>query len=464
MEGYRHGQLEAREVRQIGPDLVFGRLWQKTRIETVIKDLLRDRRFEFPVERAIYLAVLHRLFESGSDRAGERWKKDLKVSETDGLELHHQYRAMRWLGDNKDTLEETLFHSRRDLFTQSTLAFFDTTSLYFEGQGGQTLGHRGHSKDHRSDLMQMIVGAVLDQEGRPMSTEMWPGNQPDVTALLPVVDRMKRRFGLQRVCWVADRGMVSGKTVKGLEGREVEYILGARMRRQKVVKETVLSRGGRYREVAHNLRVKEVVVEGRRYIVCHNPEEAKKDALDREAILKSLEDKLRESPGDLVSNRGYRRFLKVSKEAVAIDPKKVGADARYDGKFVLTTNSSLPADEVALQYKRLLLVEQFFRASKSMLHTRPVFHRWDATIKGHVFCSFLALVLFDELKRCLADRGWEAEWNDIRHDLQSLQEVKVTDADEVYLMRTPVQGVAGKVLQAVGTAIPPTLRQFPSLS
>lgn len=464
VEGYRKGRLEAKEVRQIGPDLVFGRLWQKTGIEKAIQELLRDRRFEFPVERSIYLAALHRLFESGSDRAGERWRRDLKVPGTEGLELHHQYRAMRWLGDNKDTLEEMLFHRRRDLFTQSTLAFFDTTSLYFEGQGGQTLGQRGHSKDHRPDLMQMIVGAVLDQEGRPVSTEMWPGNQTDVTALLPVVDRMKQRFGLQRVCWVADRGMVSSKTVEGLEGRKVEYILGARMRRQKVVRETVLSRAGRYREVADNLRVKEVIVEGRRYIVCYNPEEAKKDALDREAILKGLEDKLRESPGDLIGNRGYRRFLKVSKQAVVIDPKKVEADARYDGKFVLATNSSLPADEVALQYKRLLLVEQFFRASKSMLHTRPVFHRWDATIKGHVFCSFLALVLFDELKRHLAGRGWEAEWSDIRHDLESLQAVEVVDEEEVYLLRTPVRGVAGKVLQAVGTAIPPTVRHFASLS
>jgi hypothetical protein len=252
--------------------------------------------------------------------------------------------------------------------------------------------------------------------------------------------------------------MASGKTIEGLEGLEMEYILGARMRRQKEVREDVLGRAGRYKEVSGNLQVKDVRVNGRRYIVCYNPREARKDAIEREAILKSLEDKLKESPGSLVGNQGYRRFLKVSKGVVIIDPKKIDADSRYDGKFVLRTNSDLPSNEIAVQYKRLLLVEQFFRAAKSTIDTRPVFHQWDATIKGHVFCSFLALVLMHELKRSLKERGWELEWNDIRRDLQSLAEVEVIQGTQVYHLRTPVRGVAGKVLQATGTAIPPSVR------
>jgi len=458
VEGYKSGQLEARAVRQIGPDLAFGRLWQATGIRGVLQDLLQGRRFEFPVERAIYLTVLHRLFESGSDRACERWRRDLSVPGVEGLELHHLYRAMRWLGDSKDSVEEALFHRRRDLFSEFTLAFFDTTSIYFEGKGGQSMGERGYSKDHRPDLYQMVVGAVLSEEGRPVSCQMWPGNQADSKALLPVVDQMKERFGLKRVCWVADRGMISKGTIEELEGREVEYILGARMRLQREVKEEVLGRAGRYHEVAENLRVKEVWEEERRYIVCYNPYEAAKDAVDRQAIVESLEDRLKDGAKQLVGNRGYRRFLRAEKGTLSIDRKKVEADARYDGKFVLRTNASLSAEEIAVQYKRLLMVEQFFRAAKSLLSTRPIFHQWDATIKGHVFCSFLALVLFDELKRRLASRGWDLEWNDIRHDLQSLSEVEVREGENIYLLRTPLQGVAGKVLQAVGAAIPPSVR------
>jgi transposase len=365
---------------------------------------------------------------------------------------------MRWLGEAKDEVEEALFAGRRDLFTELSLAFFDTTSLYFEGRGGESLGQYGHSKDHRPDLRQMVVGAVLTEDGRPVCCEMWPGNHADSVALLPVVDRLRQRFGLRRVCWVADRGMISPATIGGLEERKLDYILGARLRRQREVTRSVLGRAGRYQEVAENLRVKEVWVGDRRYIVCHNPQEAAKDAEDREAIIKALEDQLRQGLRQLVGNRGYRKFLRVEKDAVSIDLKKVAAEARYDGKFVLRTNTSLPAAEVAVQYKRLLLVEQLFRAAKTVLETRPIFHQWDATIRGHVFCSFLALLLMDELKRRLAAQGLKLEWDVIRQDLQALDQIEVREGDRWYLLRSPLQGVAGKVLQAAGVAVPPSVR------
>jgi len=467
------GDLEKGPSRRLGPDLVFGRLWQTTGVQRALNDLLQNRSFEFPVERAIYLTVLHRLFTSVSDRAAERWRRDVVIPGAEDLQLHHLYRAMRWLGEIKDEVEEALFAGRRDLFTDLSLAFFDTTSLYFEGQGGETLGRYGHSKDHRPDLRQMVVGAVLTGDGRPICCELWPGNRADGNALLPVVDRLRQRFGITRVCWVADRGMISQDTIRGLEDRKMEYILGARLRRQREVAVSVLARAGRYREVADNpsagslpvsvqagqaLRVKEVWVNDHRYIVCLNPDEAAKDVAEREAIVKALEDELKQGASQLVGNRGYRRFLRINKDAVSIDAKKVAAEARYDGKFVLRTNTSLPAGEVAVQYKRLLLVEQFFRATKSLLETRPIFHQWDATIRGHVFCSFLALVLVDELKRRLASQGLKLEWDVIRQDLEALDQAEVRESDQRYLLRSPLQGVAGKVLQAAGVAVPPSVR------
>jgi transposase len=365
---------------------------------------------------------------------------------------------MRWLGETKDGIEEGLFHRQQDLFTELSLAFFDTTSLYFEGHGGESLGQYGHSKDHRPDLRQMVVGAVLTGEGRPVCCELWPGDYTDAKALLPVVDRVKDRFGVRRVCWVADRGMISQKAIEGLEERRLEYILGTRMRKQVEVRDVVLQDGGHYEEVAENLQVKEVWVEDRRYVVCFNPEEALKDEADRKAIVEALEDKLREGVRQLVGNRGYRRFLRIEKEAVTVDQEKVEAEALYDGKFVLRTNTKLPAAEVALQYKRLLVVEQLFRAAKSVLESRPIYHQWDATIKGHVFCSFLALVLMHELKRRMALRGYHEEWDVVRRDLESLCEVEVSDGGDRYLLRTALQGVTGKVLQAVGVAVPPAVR------
>ena len=225
------GETEAVAVRRIGPDLVFGRLWEESGIQSARRTALRDRRYEFDVERAVYLMTLHRLFVSGSDRAAERWREKYRIAGTEGQELHHLYRAMAFLGEPlpdaptvlgiprcvKDRIEESLFESRRDLFSAVDLVFFDTTSVYFEGQGGETLGRYGHSKDHRRDLRQMIVGIVLDAEGWPLCCEMWPGNTTDVKTLLPVVARMKKRFCVREICILADGGMIRKETVRELE-------------------------------------------------------------------------------------------------------------------------------------------------------------------------------------------------------------------------------------------------------
>lgn len=474
------------EARKIGPALVFERLWEELGMGTVLKDLLKDRLFGFDVERAIFLTVLHRLMVSGSDRYCEKWRRDYVIRGTEGLSLHQLYRAMAFLGEEvvdqadatpfsprctKDVLEEHLFHGQRHLFQGLDLVFFDTTSLYFEGEGGETLGKKGYSKDHRPDLNQMVVGAVLDHHGRPICCEMWPGNTTDVKTLIPIARRIQKRFQVARFCLVADRGMISNQTMKTLDDPEtgLPYILGVRMRKVKEVRDQVLADTQEFREVRPEgkspkdpspLRVKEVTVNGRRYIVCLNSKEARKDQADREAILASLEEQLKKGATALVGNRGFRRYLKSEKGAFAIDQEKVKQDARFDGKWVLTTNTSLKADEVALKYKELWQVEHLFRDTKSLLETRPIFHKCDETIRGHVFCSFLALVLKKELYQRLEAAGNGFEWSDIKQDLKSLQEVTLDEDGKRLAIRTQCQGTCGKVFQAVGVAVPPTMREI----
>jgi len=317
-------------------------------------------------------------------------------------------------------IEEELFFRSRNLFSNLDLVFFDTTSIYFEGEGGETLGKRGHTKDHRPDLKQMIVGAVIDGEGRPICCELWPGNTADVKTLVPVVDRLRKRFSLGSVCVVADRGMISQDTIKELESRGLPYILGARMRAQKEVTQEVLSRAGRYKIVdtsRSSLKVKEVLVEGRRYVVCVNEDQARKDAADRQAIIAALQDKLKQGDKSLVGNKGYRKYLGTTGRNFHIDEEKVKAESRFDGKWVLRTNTSVSAGEVAQKYKQLWMVEQLFRSAKSLLSTRPVFHKYDRTIRGHVFCSFLALVVRKALQDRLEAKGYSFEWADILLDL-----------------------------------------------
>ena len=206
------------------------------------------------------------------------------------------------------------------------------------------------------------------------------------------------------------------------------------------------------------LKVKEVLHNGARYIVCLNDRQACKDALDRQAIIKSLKQQLKKGPKALVGNKGYRKYLKVQKDSTRIDTDKVKDEARFDGKWVLTTNTSLPPEQVALKYKELWRVERVFRDVKSLLDTRPVYHQNDANIAGHVFCSFLALVLRKGLDRCLAENNHKFEWAAIKQDLKALKQVEIEEGGQRFAIRSECKGVCGKIFQSVRVALPPTIK------
>jgi transposase len=484
--------------RRIGGPLLFGCLWQQTGCQAAVEELLAGRGFAFAVERAIFATVLHRLFVSGSDRACDKWIQDYAIAGTDGLALHHLYRAMAWLGEEldaadggqahatpfaprcvKDQIEEALFARRRDLFSELSLVFMDTTSLRFEGAGGETLGRRGHSKDHRPDLTQLILCVVIDAEGRPICTEIMPGNTADVRILIPTIDRLRHRFAIGRVCVVADRGMISAATLAGLEERGLEYILGARERSDRLVRDVVLADERAFTPLLierangaeTQLFAKEVRHAGRRYIVCRNEAEAEKDRADRQAIIAGLEQQLRRGDKALIGNSAYRRYLrrvaapgaKGGKDkpgpTFEIDAGKLADEARYDGIFVLRTNARITPLQAMLRYRELLEVETLFRKTKSVLHTRPIYHSSDAAIRGHVFCSFLALVLQKELDSLCRAKGVVVEWADLIRDLDRLQEATIEKDGKRITTRTHVEGQVGRVFQAARIALPPHQRE-----
>ena len=259
----------------------------------------------------------------------------------------------------KDLVEERLFARRRDLFTDLSVVFMDTTSLYFEGEGGATLGERGHSKDCRPHLNQMIVAIIVDQHGRPVCSAMWPGNTADVTTLIPVIDRLRARFGIGRVCVVADRGMISAATIAALEERGFEYILGVRERSSKEVRGIVMADPApsvplviphKGRPDA-DLQAKEVKVDDRRYIVCRNLVEAAQAARTREAVLTTLRAKLKQGDKPLVGNSAYRRYLKTPEQQhFTIDEERIADEARFDGLYILRTNTRLHPLDAMLRY------------------------------------------------------------------------------------------------------------------
>jgi len=470
------------EFTRIGGPLLFGRLWRRLGLDGVIRELLDGRRFTFDVERAVFVSVLHRLFASGSDRSCRKWMADQAIDGSDGLGLHHLYRAMAWLGGEiaapgegdlaprciKDEIEERLFRRSRDLFSDLSLVFMDTTTLSFHGEGGETLGARGHSKDHRPDLKQMVLAVVIDGEGRPVCTEMLPGNTADSKVLLPIAARLRSRFEIGRVCVVADRGMISAATVESLEEQGFDYILGARERNTSEIRNVVLRdskpmkpfRIGRTRG-GTQLFVKEVEVGKARYIVCLNEAQAKKDRADRQAIVESLQKRLPGGGKDLVGNSGYKRCIRRTGpgNAFEIDAGKLAEEARFDGITVLRANAGMTPAEAVRRCRELLQVEDVFHRARTQMHTRPIHRSSDEAIRGHVFRSFLAPVLQKELFDRCRDVGVTVEWDDLIRDLDRLQQATVERDGRRITIRRPVAGQVGRMFQAVGVALPPNRRE-----
>jgi hypothetical protein len=476
LSSFYRGQLPELHRLSIGPDLVFGRLWAETGCRNALKSLVAGRRFSFDVERAVYLTVLHRLMISGSDRHANDWCSRVRVPGAEGLDLDHAYKAMAWLGEvdaagrsTAEAVEEALYRHRQPLFGAVSIAFLDTTTLWFEGAGGESLGQYGHSKDYRGHLKQVVLGIVLDDADRPIASFLMPGNTADVTLLLPVVKRLRERFGIREACIVADRGMISADTIAALEAEKIEYILGVRERTSREVRAEIIEDDGLAvplliprQKGETELAVRETTIAGRRYVICRNAEEAKKDAAARAELVAGLERKLAQGDKALVANKGFRRFLKTPEgDGFVIDRAKVEADARFDGLFVLRTNTKIAALQVVLRYRNLLAVEDAFKTAKALLATRPIFHKTDAGIRGHVFCTFLALVLRKELIDRLAVRRSRLEWQRIVDDLADLSEIDVEQDGRRARLRTAPGPTIDPICRAIGIALPPVFQEMP---
>jgi hypothetical protein len=461
VERVRSDGLEAHAAKSWGPALVFERLWREQGLDELMRRLSKSRGFEFDVERVAFALALQRLCAPGSDLQGSSWVGTMECAGFERIGLQHMYRTVGFLARVRDELEKNLFLQDRDLFSQTLdLVFIDTTSTYIYRPEQTALRRRGYSRDRMPDCPQVIVCLAVDQRGWPIAWDILPGNTADTVAFVAMIKKLRERFRIGRAIVVADRGMISKDTIALLRGHAelpFDFILGCKMRNQREVTEEVLARAGRFHKVAQNLEVKQVMVDDRRYIVCRNPIEAKKDAAAREAIVAKLEQSLKHGPKSVMGNTGFKRFMSVDAGAVSIDRNAVERDARLDGKFVLRTSTDLSTDDVARAYKSLWRVERAFRETKSTLDVRPVFHHRDDTTIGHIVGCFLALRLEVDLQHRLDDRDVDTSWPDLMRDLAEVRAVDVTLDGKQYRLRTELRGSASLAFNAAGVRPPATL-------
>lgn len=437
-----------------GDTYVLEALWNRLGIDAILKPQAGARKLGFDVERALFALVANRACAPASKLyCHEQWlKEDAHIDGAQGLELHHLYRAMDFLEANQEAMEATIFHRVADLLNLDVeVIFYDTTSLHFEvdeedvgDQDGQVRGSvavgrksyaaprkRGYSKNGRSDVPQIVVGLAVTREGFPVRHWVFPGNTVDVSTVSRVEEDL-RGWQLTRCLFVGDAGMVSQANLQSLSRDGGKYLLAMPMRRGGEVSAEVMSRPGRYHTVAENLQVKEVIVgEGqgqRRYAVCFNPQEARRQRAHREEVLNELEAEL-SSLSDLAKDRHtkrvcalrssarYGRLLKETKRGLEIDRQALAERERFDGKFVVHSNDdTLTAEDMALGYKQQQRVEEAWRTMKSGLKIRPVFHWAPHRIHAHVAITVLSLLL-----ERIAEYACQDTWRNIRDDLKQIQ-------------------------------------------
>jgi len=417
---------------------VLEALWRRLGIAEIIRSLAAGRRYGFAIERAVFAMVANRALAPCSKLyCYEQWlREDVRMDGVEHLSLQHLYRAMDFLIDHKEAIEKAVYFHVSDLLKlEVDLIFYDTTSLHFEvdEEGGRLL-KRGHSKNGRSDAPQIVVGLAVTRDGLPVRHWVFPGNTVDVSTVERVKEDL-RGWRLGRCLFVGDAGMVSGENLRTLSLGGGKYVVCMPVHRGGEVAREVLTRKGRYQSVADNLRVKEVIIgdgeRRRRYVLCHNPEEERRQRRHRAKVLAELEAELaclaqRDDHSkricQLVSSRRYGKYLRQTKTGkLAIDRAAVHQAAKLDGKFVVHSNDdTLSAEDMALAYKQLMRVEQAWHTLKSGLKMRPVYHWAEHRIRAHVFLSVLALLL-----ERVAERACGDTWRNIRDDLKQIKLVQL---------------------------------------
>ena len=464
--------LEFVESRPMGANYVLDGVWSQLGIDKTLRGLLKGRRLDPKMERVLFALVANRAVDPGSKLAATGWVTErTHIDGLTDLDSDSCYRAMDWLLECETELAESIYWATADLLNlEVDLLFFDTTSTYFETPtadqpaDGATVGFRtwGKSKDHRNDLPQIVIGMAVTRTGIPIRVWSWSGNTGDQPLIRQVKDDLAD-WRLGHVIWVADRGFSSAENRRYLQRAGGNYIIGEKIRGNTEAA-TVLARPGRYHEIRHNMRVKEVVIDDGaardRFVICHNPEQAERDQTIRTQLVERLQTAIDGTDQATHDERvalavglpaAVRRYLRTTKTGLLrVDKTAIRAETKLDGKYLLrTADPSLSAEDIALGYKQLLEVERGWRDMKSTLDLRPVYHRLEDRIRAHVLLCWLAL-----LHIRIVESRTNQTWTNLRHQLDQMHLGTFTGPAGTIRRRTATTPDQKAILAAVGLKEP----------
>jgi hypothetical protein len=446
--------LTIRQTLALGCPMVIEALWERLGLKKTLEEVAKDAGAKIPYERALLAMVANRLCDPESKLGvWDRWLSTVYLPSCQDLKLRHMYEAMDLLHAHAEQVEKTVFFQTADLFNlEVDLIFYDTTTASFSVDGedeadrhpNATLRKFGHGKEGFW-APQVVVALAVTREGIPVRSWVLPGNTADVSTVEMVRSDL-RGWSLGRAMFVADSGMNSEDNRTELARACGKYLLACRMANVTEIKREVLSKRGRYMVFKDNLHAKEVIVgdgeRRKRYILCYNPKEAKRQRKHRQMIVELLEDELARHKDrsataqwaiELLASRRFKRYLRILKSGkVRIDRSAVREAEKYDGKWVIETNDdTISLEDAACGYKSLMVIERCFRSLKrTQIKMTPMYHWASRRIEAHVKICVLALLV-----ERIAELACGTPWHRIRRALDKLQVTEFFDLNHRVLMR-----------------------------
>jgi len=450
-----------------GPVTVYRKVWNMFGTNQIFKKLLKGRKIEFDFFSAIFLMLLDRLIDPRSKlKSYEEQDRYYGIKRN---ELQHLYRAIDLLSDNKERIEKELFSRNVNIFNMKVdIVLYDVTTLYFESIKADSLKDFGFSKDCKINNVQVLFGLLVDLEGRPVGFDIFPGNTFEGRTLKTAIQKVKEKFNIRRLIFIADQGMLSDKNIELIRASKYEYIVGSRIRNKaEKIREEVLDIS-QYTDIGTGdeevFKYREIALDGERIICTWSSGRARKDREERERLLIKAKKILEGGKAQVISRRGANRYIEVETKGVAVlDKEKIEGDARWDGFYGIQTNcTGFSPKTIMSYYHDLWKIEEAFRVFKSHLEVRPIYHWTGRRIKGHLVLCFIAFLIERTLEIELRSKKIEYSAESIRKALNELQFSDVVIEGEHFYLRSKVEGLGNKILRALKIRIPPEISNRPT--
>ncbi len=449
--------------------LPYAKLWHSLGIGKILKGLVKERKFAFDFEKVVFSLVANRLLNPTSKHKHYHQKDDYLFLNKD-LELHTFYKVLDILEENKEEIEFKLFENARSLFNlKLDIVFYDVTTFYFESQKEDELKDFGFSKDNKVNQVQVVMGLLIDKEGRPIGYELFKGNMVDSQTMISTIKKLKEKFMIDRIIIVADRGLNTKLNLKELRDNGFDYIVSGRLKQMpRDIQEVVLDREGyerigdeyEYKEINYTNVIKNGDFQGyamsERLIATYSMSRAQKDFYDRERLIRKAKTEIKKGKSALEEKKGHKKYIKKVSQGEAdyqlvLDEERIRQEERFDGFYVIQTSDfDLSVDEVIDAYHNLWRVEESFRIMKSTMQVRPIFHWTQKRVEGHFVMCFIAFLLCRELELRLRKnkktQDMDLSVEKIQDALNSLQVSEIKIEDKPYFLKGKHKELASKIL------------------